>query len=611
MRPLPLTSPATPDPTSTGPRGALVLMWLLYGLNAALFPFAALIVDSGRDLANGLALALGGTLPAYGPSLFGIWHLGPAWYALLALPLWLGGSVGATALFVGLLAALKIPLAFALGRRLGDRALGLLCAAFAAMPGWQSLGSMVLSHTALVEALAFATLLASLCAVQRRAPGFAALAALLLALALHAHPTTLVLAPAVAWAWWHGSAGRRLPWLFAALLAFALPFTPALVAEARSGWPQLAGSGAYLGESDLGQRLQRIPAVLMGVAWNGSTFVREFLLQRVPGLGWLWQIGIGLVWLAALAGVVAGWRARAWRGLGALCAWLGAVVFVCLLRDATPAWMTYALAPLLALFWGLGVWTLLHRATHRGRAALVALLAALPVGAALLGDRMAVRREGVQGVPGAAVADVAIRVAPEAATRFWLSALDHDGLARRLCDGAAPIALHGDLAAAVDFAQGVATRLHCTPANTPLLGGDDAVQHLAGIPHAVASMLGITAEPAWGFVLRAPARVLFPATGRPATLDTAYRVDRFAAFAKHGERGIEVEATCTIGELLVVTNRLPGLNPLDANATRGALTLAPRLSQLASRYYDCDGAPIRLRLDTLDPGAIDVFVLAR
>ena len=46
-------------------------------------------------------------------------------------------------------------------------------------------------------------------------------------------------------------------------------------------------------------------------------------------------------------------------------------------------------------------------------------------------------------------------------------------------------------------------------------------------------------------------------------------------------------------------------------ATRGALTLTPRLTQLASRYYDCDGAPIRLRLDTLDPDALDVFVLAR
>ena len=602
-----------PESTRAAPRGALVLVlvWLLYGLNAALFPFAALIVDSGRDLANGLGLALGGVLPAYGPSLFGIWHLGPAWYALLALPLWLAGSVGATSLFVGLLAALKIPLAYALGRRLGDRTLGLLCAAFAALPGWQSLGGMVLSHTALVETLVFATLLASLCAVQRRAPGFAVLAALLLALALHAHPTALVAAPAVACAGWCSAAGRRLPWLIAAVMAFVLPFAPALVAEARSGWPQLAGSGAYLGESAFAQRLLRVPAVLAGAAWNGSGFVREFLLQRVPGLGWLWQIGIGCVWLAALAGVVAGLRARAWRPLGALCAWLGAVVFICLLRDATPAWMTYALTPLLALFWGLGVWTLLRSAQRRSRAAIVALLAALLIGTVLLGDRIAVRREGVQALPGAAVADVAVAVAPEPATRFWLTAFDHDGLARRLCAGAAPIALHGDLAAAVDFAQGVAARLHCTSTNTPLLGGNDAVQHLAGIPHAVATMLGITAEPEWGFVLRAPARVLFPAAGHPAAFDTAYRVDTFAAFATHGERSVKVEATCTIGELLVVTNRLPGLNPLQVEATRGALTLTPRLTQLASRYYDCDGAPIRLRLDTLDPDALDVFVLAR
>jgi hypothetical protein len=105
--------------------------------------------------------------------------------------------------------------------------------------------------------------------------------------------------------------------------------------------------------------------------------------------------------------------------------------------------------------------------------------------------------------------------------------------------------------------------------------------------------------------------VLFPASGRRALLETAYRVDTFKAFAKHGKHSLRVEATCAIGELLVVTNRLPDLNPLEVDAARNAVRLAPRLTQLASRYYDCDGGTIRLDLITLDPGALDVFVLAR
>ena len=53
----------------------------------AMAPLAALIVDSGRDLANAFAIAQGSAFPLYGPGLFGTWHPGPAWFYLLALPL--------------------------------------------------------------------------------------------------------------------------------------------------------------------------------------------------------------------------------------------------------------------------------------------------------------------------------------------------------------------------------------------------------------------------------------------------------------------------------------------------------------------------------------------
>ena len=180
------------------PHGDLLLLVALYGVTLASFPFAALIVDSGRDLAWGWSIAQGEAWPTYGPSLNGIWQLGPAWYYLIALVLVLSGSIGGVAFGIGALAALKIPLAYTLGRRWRDASLGLVFAAAVALPGWNTLGQLVLSHTSLVEVAVLASLWLSLWAWQQRSPAALLGAAAMFALALHAHPTALIVAPALA-----------------------------------------------------------------------------------------------------------------------------------------------------------------------------------------------------------------------------------------------------------------------------------------------------------------------------------------------------------------------------------------------------------------------------
>lgn len=595
---------------TTRDRTALGLVGLLFALHVALYPFAALVVDSGRDLANGFAIASGAGVPAYGPALFGTWHLGPAWYLLLALPLALGGGVGATAVFVGVLAAMKIPLAYALGRRIGDRTLALLCAVAAALPGWQILGALVLSHTALVEPLLYAMLLCCVIAVRQRRPWLAVVAALLLALALHAHPTALVGAPAVAWSLWCSMPGRdvmrRVVIVAVAALAFLVPFLPVLVAEAQAGWPQLAGTGRYLGESGFGARFTRIPEVAWGVAWHGSVFVREFLLARVPLLGGLWQVAIVLAWLGALAGAVHAWRRRDLRPVFAVIAWLLAVAFVCLLRDATPAWMTYALAPLQVLAWALGWRVLLARDRDAWVAHGVALFACI-VSVALIVDRVAVSRAGLQAIPGHAVGDVARAPLAESPSRFWLTAYGHDAVMRQVCGDDTAVALHGDLAAAIDFGQGVAASLHCS--NVPLLGGRDGARHIAGLPRAVAATLGLQGESLAGFILLTPRRVVFPERGVAAAPDTAYRADTLAVLAANGMTTQMIEVACDPGEWLVISNRLPDLNPLQLDVRDASGPRTPRLAQLASTYHACDGTPLQVKLQTLDPASIDIVVL--
>jgi hypothetical protein len=584
----------------------------LYLLAAASYAYAALIIDSGRDLAWGWSIASGGQLPLYGPSLNGLWQPGPVWYYLLALPLAVTGSVGASTLGIGMVAAAKIPLAASLGRHWQGPAFGLAFAAAIALPGWSTLGQMVLSHTVLVEVAVVATLWCALRAWQRDSCALATSAALVLGLAVHAHPTALTAAPAVVVVGVRLMNTPRRAWLAPiALLAFLLPFAPMLWSEARIGWPQWDASTGYFGHSDYFGRIARAPAVLWGASHGEIVFVRDTLLARWSALAAPAAIALFALFLAAGAGLAL--RLRSIRAVQvalvlAMLAW----GFVLLLRDQSPAWMVYACAPfgaaLLALGW-LGVWS------ERTRPVAATILASLAIllSALTLADRIATSRDGLQTLPGAAIADIAISPDSDATLRFWLPAWGHDALARRLCADIGPVSLHGDLATAYHFGQGVATALHCSDEHDVRLGGS-ATRQLAGIPSALAHRLGIAGEvTSWGHVLATPTAVLHPMQGARVVPHTRYLPDDFRQRVNDMPTRIGLSVPCIEGDLLVATNLLPLLNaPFELHPDNGA-PLPPAIAEtIASRYFACPpAANFRFDLVVLDPRAVDVFVLHR
>jgi len=588
-------------------------------LAAAMGPLAALIIDSGRDLASAYAVAQGLEFPAYGPGLFGTWKPGPVWFYLLAVPLAVTGSIGATAGFAGLLAAMKIPLAFALGRRARGVAAGLAFAACVALPGWSTLGQLVLSHTMLVEAGVLATLLLAWLAGTRASGLLLACAALLLALAVHAHPTALVAAPAVAWAAWRvlrerpvgraGGSSRGWAWLALAAAAFVLPFAPALVAEARSGWPQLAGTAAYAMGGDYLARLDRFDEVLRGATFGQAAFVRDFLLARWAPLGWLaWTLGLAVTFAALVGAAVAVARDRLVAAVFALAGagWL----FVLLLRDATPAWMVYALAPLDAALLALG-WVALFPARWKLPAARAIAGLAIVASAGLLAERLLVVRDGTQYLPTASVADIAVPPARDPPVRFWMPAPAHDALFARACGLPGAVSLHGDLAAALHFGQGVAAALHCPPGQAAF--GGQAPRTLAGVPRTLARDLGIAGEPtAWGFVLATPVRVVHPAQPRPYATHTRYLLDDYLPrVGRDAPARVSVHTACAPDDVLAITDLVPGLNePFEA---RFRHTPAPLLGQtIATRYFACPPeAQWSLEVIALDADAVGIAVLRR
>lgn len=599
----------------------LALLVVLVALHVVLFAHATLVTDSGRDLANAWAVGHGGPYPSYGPELFGRWQLGPVWFWLLALPLTLFGSITGAAVFVGVLAALKIPLAYLVGRRMLDARLGLIAALAMALPGWSSVGNLVIAHTSVVEAAMLATFWLALMAWQERRAGMATLACLMLVLALHAHPTALIAAPAVVLAMWRAVLlPRRWGWLGAGIVLFLLPFAPAVLAEMRSGWPQAAASLSYLGDTDVAARLARLPQVAWALLIGGAWFAGHFLLPAPAASLW-WVVHAGVLMLAAF-GAVRMLRVRADAGFEQVLAarnWLfavagggvAAIVFIVLLRDATPTWMVYCLAPFGAFALALGGHGLLHGRRHAGAALLALSLAVLGINLALVQQRLALEDAGRVLLPGGNISHIATPRTHAPGYSPWLSVRQFDALARETCATPGRLALHGELAATFDFAQGVATRLHCSSGQLPRLGGVDADHHLAGVSTGLAIELGFHAEPQrFGHVLREPARVFASERGRDIDVDVRYRLARQTELDAQGDAELSGHLVCQPGELLAITNLAPILNRFSREVRHGQDLRAPLRQTRDTAYYPCDGSLLDWRVGTPDPASVDVFVIS-
>lgn len=604
------------------PWAVAIVLGLLVVMQVLLFVNASLVTDSGRDLANAWAMGHGGPYSPYGPGLFGHWKLGPVWFGLLALPLRLGTSLTQVAVFVGLLAAAKIPLAWGLGRSLVDARLGLLAAVLIALPGWVSESTLVISHTSVVETAVLATLWPALLAWRQRRAGMALLATLMLALALHAHPTTLITAPAVALALWRAVVvPRRWFWLSACVVVFVVPFLPALLAEMQAGWPQAGATASWLHEAQPLARLQRLPEVLVALLAGGAWLAGNYLLPEF-GIRFWWLAHAGILILAVVGGLrlcarrqwpdAADQSARAWL-LGLVPVSLVAIVFILLLRDATPSWMVYALAPcgvfLLALGWRGLPWDWTWAKAVVG----LLLLASIGTGLGELHQRQGSAKQGQILLPAGGFDDIANWHDAGRFSSPWLSIPQFDALAREACAGSEPLTLHGELAMSFDFSQGVAARLHCPADQLPRLAGQEGTQHLAGIPLIVAKALGFDPVPSrYGHVLRVPQSILAPVQGRLADVDVRYRPDRQAELDAAGDQVDAGQVLCPPGAYLVVTNLMPVVNRLQVRVrTSGDENLVPRLTTLAAQYYACDGEPLDWQIHSPDLASIDLVVMSQ
>lgn len=591
---------------------ALLLIAALFGLNAASFMNAALVTDSGRDIANAWAIAQGSSLPLTGPEIYGTWRLGPIWFYLLAVPFLAGGSLTALALWVGLLASLKIPLAYLVAKRLCGPAAGIALASLVALPGWNSAGALVISHTAVVETAVFAVLWVGLWIHQRPDPGRFTLAGLMLALAMHAHPTALVVAPWLLAAAWSRIPGARLPLLMSAAGAgFLLPWLPMLYEEALSGWPQIRASQAYVASVGLGERIQSIPVVARGLLAGWVPLLADYLLPSWPGAKALLLIGWSLALVGAAAGAAKALWLKRWAAPLLLLQLVGALLLVGVLRLGPPVYMLFAVFPLASLAFLAG-WRELLPERVFGRFAHLLLAASVLVLAAVVLHRSTLLEQGTLALPAAAFADVRAPIGEDVPGRFWLAVSQQEAAAATLCGEG--VAVHGEFASVLALGAGVAAERACGASRGPRLGGREGAWHLVGLPVAHADALGVAGTVSTkGWLLTRADPVLHPPSGLEMRVNIRYLVDEYRdRLQLPPAEPIELSVRCLPNALLVANNLDLGLNTLMVDVVLDGASVAPALTSISASYFDCGaGGEARVRMASLNQDAADLFMIRR
>src|SRR5688572_21874734 len=145
---------------------ALLVVVLLMAAYVAGYAWSAPHTDTADELMRAYEIRHGIAYPLEGPPLGQVLHVGPIWFYLTAVPLWIWHSWLGAALFMGLVCSLKFPLAYHCGRKLVDRDFGVLWAMALAFPGWTAIEQLIFLNPNGVAAAMLAALAIAL-------PGFA------------------------------------------------------------------------------------------------------------------------------------------------------------------------------------------------------------------------------------------------------------------------------------------------------------------------------------------------------------------------------------------------------------------------------------------------------
>ena len=577
---------------------------------AGAYAWSAPNTDTADELMRAYEIRHGLAYPLEGPPLGGVIHLGPAWFYLTALPLWIHESWLAAALFIGLVCGLKFPLAYVCGRQLVDGDFGVLWATALFLPGWNTIENLVFLNPNGVTAAVLAILALSLRGL-RSPPGLAGYALLGLAfgLAIHVHPTAIpvfAMALPLLWACQRQGSSVAGP-LVAMALGFALPFVPYVMSQAAHHWPDSAGVSGYVKDQVSAANIVNLPAILWGYAIAGPAMATEYLLGWGAGAGK--AIGAVLA-VGAIAGAVAGMmepRLRR-RASGFVVALLAFAAFVAVMRPTTPVQFVWVLAAPVAALLATALWLLARRPALRP-VVLAAVAAMILLNAWTLRALAMAAREGEGRLP-VTIRDVKSDAIARDDRDIWFPALGHEALGLALC-GKLPVSVHGHLAYVVDKDLGLDTLFACRERARVTLAGADGANHLLGMTRPFWRAMDTEPERWIGSLgMTSQAKALFPPRGIAVATGDTYLP---RPGARHAGRATRIDVTVPARHALLVTSVVGSYEVVEvASVVADGQPVTPRLRNDFAWLYDARGqtdTPWTLTIRTTDPAKVDVVAI--
>jgi hypothetical protein len=601
---------STPRDLFSGPAAALVVLLLMAAYIAG-YAWSAPNTDSADELMRAYEIRHGLAFPLEGPPLGNVLHLGPVWFYLTALPLFAWHSWLSAALFIGFVCSLKFPLAYWCGRRLVDEDFGVLWAAALFLPGWTTVEQLVFLNPNGVAMAMLACLAIALPGLERPAGlGRCFALGLMLALALHVHPTSLpvyLLAPAILWV-----RSRHPASLFAAITAMALgyvlPFVPYVASQALTGFPDWASASGYVTRQVFLANVVNVPQVIGSYLVSGPATMAYFLLgwpaEAAQALGWAIA---GLATLSVTA-VASGPLARV-RLLQFLAALILMAAWIACARPTTPVQFTWALAVPVGGLMALALWSIARAARSLAPLVLGIVAAAFAVNVLVVRALAVMVREGEGRLPSL-ILDIKGTLPHTIYRDVWFPAHAHDDLGAALC--ATPASLHGHLAYVVDKDLGLDTLLACRDRSKWTLAGGEG-RHALGMTRPFWRAISMRPD-CWIGSLGLSGRVVPLAARKPIPLaDGATYLPRKHATQPIGDAVLEFEAPPE--RAVLVTNVLGGYEHFELRGAQlgGRPVRALAQNDLSSLFMAPPGspAPVRWRLSvrTTNIEAVDVVAV--
>jgi len=567
-----------------GRQGALLS---LVALMVARAPYAARTMDFSRDLFIAQRILHGETFPLAGPVFADSFHLGPIWdYALALILAVCGGSWNGTVVVLGMLIATQIPLAYLAGKALDGRRTGLLWACVLALPSWDTFESVFPSHPSLATPLLLAFALCAIRQWQRPDTRHLLGMALAFVLALHAHPSSIVLTwlavPVVVRSWRHGSLRTREVAL--AILVVAVPVLPFLALDAAHGFVDVHAIGHYTTTISPYRALIDAWPVLRAVTAGGTLYWLGTMITLHSTFALVATIGLALGGALAIGGAARNLLDPYARPLMlfALAMVAAVTLLTTAIRDITPFYMTSSLhvvtcgAIALALA-GLG------RATWavavRGGLIVVALVIAATA-------NIGIARFQTRGaLPFAWFPLMDVKHSPEPTVLVLMTpAYAMAASGRFLCDQRAP-SIHGGYANQLLLNYAMEMRLTCGRDDVRIGGSDRGRDHWLGLSRAMFAAIDIDPVIRIGSMGLVAARPLD--AGRE--LQVAHE-PRYPAYPSMSGPDQERHVTLDLafGEYAVVSDSAFIMDTgFTAHATVDGRLLPPRATDGVSRIFDC------------------------